>query len=157
VILPFFFTHHSSKETTMTTVGDQKQFTEPDLPLLIKEVRRLAKAYPDFVYVATASVICDNLTGGCDKYPELCGCIIGQAVRNLGFTVSSDLGSKAVDDLLCELGLGRRVLHNKTNAFSGKWLAFVQTLQDAKRTWNDAAAIADLEYVTVADVLEEQS
>lgn len=139
----------------MTSTTTEKLFTVDDLPRLKAEVRRLASLAPDFVYIALSATnennpSCDNLAGGCDKYPKMTGCIIGQAIRNIGFAIPNTCRYQAVGQLLGSLGLDNTNLRgeiDKQYRDAMCWLMRVQNHQDFKNTWQSAIETADSSYV----------
>ena len=98
-----------------------------------QKVRELAAKYPDFVYQRPKISTCNNLLGGDPKYPDLKGCIIGQAVRACGYRITDTYSAAPVAALL-------RVLQVNEPVY---WLAEVQSLQDSGYTWGYAVKRAD--------------
>lgn len=107
---------------------------------LIAEVRRLAAAMPDFVYCNFASGECSNLDGGDINYPDHCGCIIGQAWRNVGGPDLSQYPTETITTLLVE-----EFPYLEPTLSQVKWLQAVQCKQDQHWTWCSAVSWADSE------------
>lgn len=103
--------------------------------MIIENIRKLAKAYPDFVYV-TDGVACSNTSGGDPKYPHLCGCIVGQALKLAGIE-PPPFGT--VWQLKHSLKL--KLSEDEVN-----WARCVQNKQDNMATWAEAVDAADDEY-----------
>lgn len=136
-------------ESNMTTETVPRQFVPGDIPEIVAEVRRLANEYPDFVYsLPHAAGTCDNVTGGDPKYPDLKGCIIGQAVRNLGFWIPECCRVWTVDQLLSRLHDAnwqpkQGVAHQDIRGLLLGWLTVVQSAQDEGVSWSEAVQAAD--------------
>lgn len=133
----------------MTVSTTSKTFTFNDIPAIVAEVRRLATEYPDFRYTTPSGAgPCSNLTGGDSKYPELEGCIIGQAVRNLGFEIPAGCNVWTVDQLLSRLydpnwQVQWGVTHRDLRGKQLDWLITVQKAQDENISWAAAIQEAD--------------
>jgi len=128
----------------MTTETPQKLFTPQDIPLLKAEIIRLATKYPDFVYrpPSAATILgvlsgCSNLSGGDERYPDCKGCIVGQAVQNLGFTIDPIYNRTPALGLLRSLGLEIQSLHCELS-----WFTYVQIDQDKGCTWGQAIQLS---------------
>jgi len=116
---------------------------------LVKTVRHLADTYPDFHYLPTTQTNnesrCAYNTGGCDKYPGLSGCIIGQAVRKLNVDIPANMNLVGVQPILLLLpGVTATELKSEANVVKiEKWLQSVQLYQDSGKSWSRAVERAD--------------
>lgn len=107
---------------TATTVVTAEQ--------IIAEVRRLAAEQPDFIYEKPAgSTFCLY------KHGDGPGCIMGQALNNLGVEVD-EFTTGTIGSVLIEKGI-------KTTRGQGDWLRDVQAQQDTRHTWAQSVADAD--------------
>lgn len=115
---------------------------------IIQEVRRLADEFPDCVYTPVKSGVgnvecsCSNTYGQCSN--GTVGCIIGQAVKSVGYEIPTDYEDTDVCTLLDRLGID---YENEELAF----LEYVQGEQDQSRSWGESIKDADdyaNEYVT---------
>jgi hypothetical protein len=89
-------------------------------------VKALVEKYPDFVYHPCQTGTCGNTTGGNPNYPELSGCIIGQAAAAAGAEfddVNEFWSAPAVVDGPIELVDVLRKIQNR---------------QDVQCSWKDA-------------------
>jgi hypothetical protein len=112
--------------------------TLPPLADLVTEIRRLATERPDFVYSPPMpnSSACYNVHR--DEYGRPipgAGCIVGQAMTNLGYVFDSEEDGQGVDEF-----------YDDDDPDLVVWAAKVQTRQDGGATWANAVAAAD-EYV----------
>lgn len=128
----------------------------------------LAKAYPDFKYAGETDRYGNNCRysrGGCDVYPQLTGCIVGQAIVQAAgidkcdvvhawfkqLDEDSPLGitqlihSVIIGDDDCPFKFvakryadGRHSVYTLRRAITG--LVNMQGVQDQGRLWEDAAA-----------------
>jgi hypothetical protein len=124
--------------TTTITVSD-----------VINQVRLLANQNPDFVYrpsyERTGHEGCSYVTGSEGK-----GCIVGQALANLGVersVLASVEGEHAVGALVAVGIVRSEDPHHASrgDAWSPeeKWLMAVQRQQDDSKPWSEAVARAD--------------
>jgi len=125
--------------------------TLESLEALVKTVRQLADTYPDFAYVPATQPNnesrCAYNTGGCDKYPGLSGCIIGQAVRKLNVDIPANMNLVGVQPILLLLpGVTATELKSEVNVVKiAAWLQTVQAYQDSEKSWASAVSLADAE------------
>lgn len=132
----------------MNQSTETKKFKPEDVAAVVSEVRRLATEYPDFVYRNGDEVVgCSNLEGGDTKYPHLEGCIIGQAVRNLGFEIPCICeeynAARLLSHLYDETITCDAAPHPDLSPTAIEWLTDVQINQDASHPWRDAVSLAD--------------
>lgn len=166
--------NHRSTEL-ITSVIDflrkSDQTVEITLEALAREVSRLATQYPEFVYKSgestdpsdsSSSQICNYTRGGDRSYPQLCGCIIGQACLNvvdpndrnvvkLMLAWADVRGGLPIDSLVNFPQYGESCVKvkfigdlNYTSPLLGK-LKDVQRNQDNGRPWGKALANAELD------------
>jgi hypothetical protein len=102
---------------------------------LIDEVRRLASKYPGFRYKGPNKFSSHYFEGGDSRYPEARGCIIGQALRNIGGQRYIPVDGAAG---LCASELGLDGTEEE-----GFWLDDVQQYQVENRSWSTAIEMAD--------------
>jgi hypothetical protein len=102
------------------------------IALLINEVEYLAKEYPDFLYKTPGSIGCSNVDGGCDKYPELKGCIVGQALQRLGVDLTEHPKSGIFNILISNRWVFTQAQRSR--------LEDIQLAQDTGSTWSQAIA-----------------
>lgn len=120
-------------------------------------VRRLAYKYPDFVYSSGEGndrgyvPRCSFNHGSCDKYPDRVGCIVGQAVRELGGRVHDDNNFAGISAAIAQIPGCLPVDYDKdvTAVAIKQWLETVQSNQDAGQSWQQAVMNADLISITV--------
>lgn len=119
---------------------------------VVNEIKKLAAEMPDFVYVADpehkiGSTGCSYIYGGCNKYPEHCGCIVGQALKRLGIDVAEQHEDAPASLVLRYLGLSDRVgrfVHGaNTMLRHSRWISVVQRQQDKGSSWSEAVEAAD--------------
>lgn len=145
------------------------QTVEITLEALTREVSRLATTYPEFVYKYKSDVLsepsdssCNYTRGGDRNYPELCGCIIGQACLNvvdpndrnvvkLMLAWADARGGSPIDSLVHFPQYGESCVKVKfigdldyTSLLLGK-LKDVQQSQDNGQPWGKALAKAKLD------------
>ncbi|BCP41399.1 hypothetical protein MINTMi27_14920 [Mycobacterium intracellulare] len=92
---------------------------------LIREVRRIAAANPDFVYSNSLCQYIDNDNGGGS-------CIMGQALFNLGYLATPDRRDRVLDlegKAISEVLLGLEI---EVDTGEGYWLNEVQAAQDGR-------------------------
>lgn len=100
---------------------------------LVAEVRRLADEQPDFIYKQPSGSHCSyRPQGGND------GCIVGQALRRLGWEVPFLLDDGPIDDNIQE---GRFPV-DATRA-EARWLLSIQSWQDCGASWGKAIHYTD--------------
>lgn len=119
--------------------ADRRHLTKAER--LIWAIRDLATACPDFRYTPSEGV-CSNHRGGDSRYPEMCGCIVGQAFK------------RAFPDIEMKDGYARHFLQDTlgVDAFTEKqlgWVSTVQRGQDRRFTWSEAISNADEWYTEV--------
>lgn len=114
------------------------------------EVRRLADESPTFVYRAGNKMdeYGDEYSGGCSYLTgaDGAGCIVGQALANLGVTTEflTDVEGEHALRVFHRLGL----IESDSQFDSGQsvealWVLEVQSNQDLQRAWGDAVLGAD--------------
>lgn len=127
---------------------------KPTLAMLIQEVKKLATGYPDFVYEPDHNIEeredatntnsgCSNVHGGCGKYPDMCGCIIGQAVKRLGIHIDESFRFSPVGVLTSQYC---KEIDSLDEHELLQWLQVVQSSQDAGLPWSDCVKEADDRY-----------
>jgi hypothetical protein len=124
-------------------------FTPKDL---VRKVRELAAANPEYVYQKPA----DDPSGFSCLYVHTSedgspgGCIFGRALRELGVPAEWFPGREGnnVLDLLETLWPGRKWArsYDRTvigDSYIGTWCSRVQGYQDERKTWAEAVRLAD--------------
>lgn len=117
-------------------------FTTTDI---VNEVRRLAKAEPNFVYIDQEGRDKDSPCGYTGMGPGTSqgrACIVGQALMNLGVPAEALVDSEdSVGVLLAEL---EQVEYGPFDSTNEEWLTTVQGFQDEGTPWGEAVSSADL-------------
>lgn len=116
-----------------------------------RNVRRLARENPDYIYTSPEN-------GQCDYFPtpnNPQGCLIGAAARMAG--ASLDDGDFTAVEASCALILRLDLTDDDryANHATLTWLDRVQGWQDEGASWSEAVAYADQEAAEVAALLEE--
>lgn len=111
-----------------------------------REVRNLAMREPDFIY--TAQDVSSSACGYVGKVigsAEGRGCIIGQALQNLGVSKETLLDfEKKTSDLRVDSGVYTLLPYLKIGGYGDhSWLVKVQSHQDFGRPWGLAVELAD--------------
>lgn len=110
---------------------------------IVTAIRQLAAEMPDFVYKKPDGADnCSNLNGGCEKYPDHTGCIVGQAVRRCGLNVPSEH----------EFNSARVLISDQTmdvDSHAVAWISVAQGSQDNGDSWQEAVERADIAYPNI--------
>jgi hypothetical protein len=108
-------------------------------PLLVKEIRKLAKKNPDFVYTNPdpESTTCLYVHDAGTRHASP-GCIVGAGLANLGFSLSKLAENERRGAAIVTIGLGIDLDESTQN-----WLNNVQAKQDEGESWGVAVAFAD--------------
>lgn len=129
---------------TETTVD----FTLTDV---VREVRALANQNPGFVYSSPGYSESNNSNGTCyylhGENRDEPGCIVGQALGRLGFTVPVDWEGVNAGEVLGRLFGFKWDLGSDTEVdivpTEVRWVKAVQAHQDERATWGTAVSKAD--------------
>lgn len=116
----------------------------PKTKAILDQVRILAQTYPDFVYPYSHNTMCKYNTGGDPEYPELSGCIVGQAARKVGID-TSDWDAIPNETIYLDTGIKSRIadrLREYQYSPEAEILSCIQHLQDQGVPWGEAYAEA---------------
>lgn len=112
----------------------------PKTEAILEQVRILAQTYPDFEYTYNSNTTCQYNDGGDSKYPELCGCIIGQAARRAGID-TSDWDKIPNETKLLSPGIRCLItdrLGEDRYSLEAEILSCIQSMQDIGTSWGKA-------------------
>lgn len=129
----------------MTT--SSKQISSLDI---VREVRKLAAEMPDFVYTKEnpSADNCSNTRGGCSKYPDHKGCIVGQAIRRCGLDIHQSLDEASAYALILPLEIN-------DVCTASRWLRRAQRHQDCGNSWENAVYEADRAFPEIVKLLAD--
>lgn len=132
------------------------------LDVVIKEIRLLAKQYPDFIYTPLRAET-KEFDASCAYVQDgKGGCIVGQAALDLGLiTVAiedtpADNTDTGAESLMSRLRDASVITYNHLGPRDSldrvklRWIAFVQTNQDKGNPWGGCVTHADETFPEVA-------
>lgn len=100
---------------------------------VLKEVRRLKKAYPDAIYNRPKNVnACFYSKGIVKNGPKTCGCLIGQAIRNIYPDLFTKLKNNEIRNGASSAADDIDLIGNSVDR-----LAMIQLAQDMGECWKD--------------------
>lgn len=107
---------------------------KPTTTQLLAECLKLAEEFPDFVYTADDETKgWSNNRGGDSRYPDNCGCIVGQAYKRLtGKALPPQQEYYGIDSLL------RYNVVGDSGTEVRKRIVSIQSLQDRQETWKQS-------------------
>lgn len=112
---------------------------KPTSTQVLAECLKLAAEFPDFLYKMDDQVQgCSNNRGGDPRYPDNCGCIVGQAYKRLT--------GNALPDRQEYFGIGSLVRFDfitDTTTQVLDHLLYLQRLQDKGKTWGQAIILSE--------------
>lgn len=117
---------------------------------VVKRVREIAKENPDFIYTDQGAndSECSYLGRSIDEPDIGQGCIVGQALMDLGITreemVEAEIEGVRGYEVLEYLGIESKFKHNI-------FLDYVQESQDTGASWSEAIEYADNKMGRVVD------
>lgn len=141
------------------------------LDAVIAEVIRLGRTYPGYVYQkppGTSSCFYNKILSTAETPEEITGCIIGTALRNLGYTIGEQWENHNADHVVCVVlklpgSIVGAVETSSTMLFNAQmheasslsniqqralfwrlvWLTGVQRGQDLGKTWGSALSVSE--------------